>query len=677
MLNRIVFCFFLLTPLLSPGLLAGPGQIDSLKAVRLQMKEKDRMRIDEEIARLYMPLNRDSAVHYLNRLRRYLSYTEDPLLQAQVYKLEGSLHMRTLDYDSAMSKYRDAYMLFKEFDDKEEMGWTARGIGRAYFYLGSYDNAMEYFLMSLSAFELAENQEGTARIHNNLGAVCYLMGHTDKAIEYYESALDIFRNLDDKKHAFRIYNNLGIIYFDQEAYEKALEFYFRAEKILLNSDNPGSLARTYNNIAVCYSNLNKMDTAMRYIRSSLKLAEEASNRYTAISARLNLGVIHSRMNQPDSALYYLLSTRAESDSLKLKSIAAECYNELALHYERYGDYRSAFEAHEKYFDLHQAIHNENSQSRIDMLMSGYEQKIRQQELSQLKADQETQALVNKIFALLIGISLILLIILVNGYSNKRKRNRLLHEKNEQLKDVNERMTQSETTLKRMIEDNNKLFSIVAHDLRNPVAAVSGFSELLNENYDHLDAATRKEYLSQIIQGSNRTHDLLENMLLWARSQMNAVKIRKKPVSVQQLVGDSMLSVQIAFDHKRIRLETSYEENFVLDVDQEMIKAVVRNLLTNAAKFSFPDSVVEIRCYRSDGLGCIEVRDHGIGMQAETLSGIFSDPAKNTTPGTSGESGSGLGLIICKDYTEISGGTISAESQPGKGSTFTICLPIAE
>lgn len=676
-LMRILFLLLLCSPLLPGYVIAGQDQLDSLMAQRSQTRGMEKFHIEREIARQYVRINPDSADHYIDLLRDYTTSENDPVISAYILKLEGLVAVQALQYELAMSKYREAYSIFRQLNNQEEMGWTARGIGRSFFYLGSYDNAMENFLMSLSAFEQAGKDEGIAGVHNDLGAVCYVMGHLDKALDYYETALDLYTEMEKEKNKFRIYNNMGIIYFDQEQYEKSLEFYFRAVKILTKENDFSSLAGTYNNIALCYSNLEQLETALMYIRRAIKLARESSNRYTDISARLNLGVIHSRMNRPDSALIYLETTLAEADTLELKDIKAECFNELAQHHERYGDYRRAYEAHRNFFVVHNEIHNESSQSRIDNLMAGYEQKLKQQELAQLKADQETQALVNKIFALMIGISLVLLIMLIYGYSNKRRSNRLLEEKNTELSDVNERLTQSEASLRRVIEGNNKLFSIVAHDLRNPVAAVSGFSELMYDNYEHLDDSTRKEYLSQIIQGSTRTHDLLENLLLWARSQMNAVNIKPKIVPVRQLIEESVLSVQIAMDHKKIRLETSFEQEFSLDADPDMIKAVIRNLLTNAVKFSFPDRTVELRCFRSDDLGCIAVSDHGIGMQPEVLNTLFDSSGKISTPGTTGETGSGLGLLICKDYTEMSGGTIKAESQPARGTTITVCFPVSD
>ncbi len=304
----------------------------------------------------------------------------------------------------------------------------------------------------------------------------------------------------------------------------------------------------------------------------------------------------------------------------------------------------------------------------------YEQ-ISDKELLQLREEKITQHRLNLIFLLTIVLTFIVVIILVNGYRENRKQRRLLEEKNDLLSEANLKLEKSENELRQMYNEQTKLFSIVAHDLRNPISAVSGFAELLEENYDELDQETRKEYIEQISLGAFRTLSLLENLLLWARSQMDLIKVKKANVPVKDLIHSSTSHMLSAVIKKNLKLHIDVLDDFELYVDPEMIKAVIRNLISNAIKFSYPGRDIIISSYIDDGTYCVSIKDHGTGIDPEVISTLGCKGSNPTMEGTAKEAGSGLGLLISKDYTEKNGGTIEIESEPGKGSVFTICFPV--
>lgn len=216
--------------------------------------------------------------------------------------------------------------------------------------------------------------------------------------------------------------------------------------------------------------------------------------------------------------------------------------------------------------------------------------------------------------------------------------------------------------------------MVAHDLRNPVAAVTGFSELLYENFDEFSADTQKEYLLQIVQGTQRIQNLLENLLVWARSQMKAIKYEPENLSVKDVIDECVRQLKANLDHKKVTCHVKVDKNCLVYADKAMIDTVFRNLIINAIKFSFPGGRIWVTTEIND-LGCsIFVNDEGIGIQPEIQEKLFNPNEGISSLGTSGESGSGLGLIICSEFLEKNKGTIKVESQPGNGSTFIVSLP---
>ena len=313
----------------------------------------------------------------------------------------------------------------------------------------------------------------------------------------------------------------------------------------------------------------------------------------------------------------------------------------------------------------------SEQLSIDSVL--YMQKIREQELIQMKTDQQMQQKINYIFILLIVVSFIVVIILISGYHRSKAQKKALEEKNQLLNSYNERLRLSENELKRMNDEKSRLFSIVAHDLRNPVSAISGFSDLLSDKFHELDEETRLEYLEQISVGTKRALALLDNMLHWARSQMDLITIKKTEIAVERIIGDCVADLLCSIEKKKIILQTDIRDSFNLYIDVEMVKAVLRNLISNAIKFSYPGSKVTVASVKDGTNFCISVIDEGTGIRPDILSKLFSPGNVTTTEGTLREKGSGLGLMIAKDYTERNGGKIHVITEEGKGSEFTICF----
>jgi two-component system sensor histidine kinase/response regulator len=209
-----------------------------------------------------------------------------------------------------------------------------------------------------------------------------------------------------------------------------------------------------------------------------------------------------------------------------------------------------------------------------------------------------------------------------------------------------------------------------------VAAVTGFSELLYENFDQFPVETQKEYLLQIVQGTQRIQNLLENLLIWARAQMKAIKYEPEVLKVKSVVDECVKELKANLDHKKVSCQVKIERKCQVFADKAMVNTIFRNLIMNAVKFSFPGGKIRINSVMEDGICRVSVSDEGIGIQPETLNRLFDPNETVSTPGTAGESGSGLGLVICKEFMEKNHGEITVDSDPGNGSTFTLSLPLS-
>lgn len=240
--------------------------------------------------------------------------------------------------------------------------------------------------------------------------------------------------------------------------------------------------------------------------------------------------------------------------------------------------------------------------------------------------------------------------------------RQLNEKNIQLKDLNGM--------------KDKLFSVVAHDLKNPLGTVLGFTDFLRQYINTLEPDQIVDYLQNMHQATQKTYDLLDSMLEWGRTRSGLQFFEKRNYKLKDLIESVVDNLKELARGKKIQIETSYADvDMLIDADKNMFSAIIRNLISNAIKYSYPDSKVIVDCQVSDDSRVeIHVFDYGVGMLPEQLNNLFKIDKVKSVPGSKGESGHGFGLLITKDYVEKHNGTISAESEIGKGSVFTVSLP---
>ncbi len=243
----------------------------------------------------------------------------------------------------------------------------------------------------------------------------------------------------------------------------------------------------------------------------------------------------------------------------------------------------------------------------------------------------------------------------------------------------ENIRQSEKKLKELNATKDKFFSIIAHDLRNPLSNFQSISELLHQEYDHYNDEQKKQLIQSMLSSSISLNELLENLLKWSLSHRNELFLKPAKILLQPLVKESIAGVEHIANKKQVVVESCIQEEATVFADKNATHTILRNLISNALKFSRTNGVITILAKDEsiDGASyrVVQVVDKGIGISQERLSNIFNVGVQSTTVGTSQEKGSGLGLILCQELTEKQGGRIWIESEEGKGTTVSFSLPV--
>jgi len=263
---------------------------------------------------------------------------------------------------------------------------------------------------------------------------------------------------------------------------------------------------------------------------------------------------------------------------------------------------------------------------------------------------------------------------VNDITSRKKAEDAQRTSEEKFKMLTVNLAEKENRLEELIETKNKFFSIIAHDLRSPFNSIIEFLEILLNQYEEFNDAERKNYLSLIEDDANRTLKLLDDLLEWSKVQTGAMPFQPQQQKLLPIIDYVSTNLDSVIYLKQLKLNYAIPDGFEIFADKKMLTTVFQNLISNAIKYSNPQGIITINAHFSNNQVEIIIADNGIGMSAETKNKLFRVNHQISAPGTANEKGSGLGLILCKDFIEKHNGKIWVESELGKGSSFIFTLP---
>jgi two-component system sensor histidine kinase/response regulator len=253
-------------------------------------------------------------------------------------------------------------------------------------------------------------------------------------------------------------------------------------------------------------------------------------------------------------------------------------------------------------------------------------------------------------------------------------NALLEERQQQVEEQAEELLAQRDELQEVNNVKDKLFSIIAHDLRNPFGVIRGIIELLHLRFEKYPVEKRREMISSLYSSSNDMNSLLVNLLNWSRTQRGALNLECEEKDLIVIMQNNLKVVRSQADTKNIQLNLSAENQEIkCRVDENVINTVLRNLLSNAIKFTKEKGMVSLSCHKKGSFYTLKVEDNGVGISPENMSKLFGSSSFSTY-GTNQEKGTGLGLQICKEFVKHHGGRIWVESELGKGTSFYFTVP---
>ncbi len=541
----------------------------------------------------------------------------------------------------------------------------------------------------------------------------------NKIEEYIKLGQESEKNNDFNQAAF-YFTQAANLNWSYSQYQSAIEEFKKALEMTEKLGNLNGMSVISTNLGMITSEIKDFKTARIYFQNSLELAKRMGRKPDAASALFNIGNSYCETENFSEAIPYLEESKQIAQELSDAKILRNCYSLLTNAYDKTGDRKKSSE----YFTLFAAITKKiqeqdvkrkeeearlmvdsaNSRVReISSIQQATKKELdvksnelkenqenlkvveqisneRQMQINLLNKEKELQKAIISRQKLMRNVYIIIIIsfLLISGISTFgffviKKSNKLLREKNIEISTQKDEIANQALELRELNALKDKLFSIISHDLRSPLFSLIGMLKLAKEG--HFTVAEQKEILDDLSKNVEYNTDLLENLLKWANSQLKGSTINPVKFDITDVVKTKVELYSKSAKQKGVTLKNLVCDGCNVYADRDMVELVVRNLITNAIKFTEAGDEIKILSSQKNGHLELCVADNGVGITADIFPKLFGNQVI-TSRGTNNEKGTGLGLILCRDFIRLNGGSIWAESEVNVGSKFYFTLPVS-
>ncbi|MFA6233203.1 MAG: tetratricopeptide repeat-containing sensor histidine kinase [Bacteroidota bacterium] len=560
---------------------------------------------------------------------------QDTLLQIRALNAIGASRWMLGRYDLAVREHTEALRLAEKLHSSFDIGQSNNNLGLAYRNLGMDERAEGCFRESVRIRTLLNDGSGLSRSLMNLGLVLYERAQFDSAYALHERSLRLARNINDSLLTAGNLYYLGRNEKERGRTAEALRLMHEGLNLYLLLGDRNGISLSSSDIARLLLKTGRTEEAKQMAMEALKNALLLNSRFAIRDATEVLTSVYAAQKEYQKAYEYLTLFRATDDSLRSESALL----------------------HAAQIDIEREIG------------------LREKELA-FEAEQKERALQSTLRSaafvrnsLIAGTVLLAAVValLLFAYRSKQKSNMIVMRQNSRIEEAN-------AELSREIETRERLFSIVGHDLRGPVGNIAGMLEFVTKDVT-VTPGERKELLDAARESAQASHALLNRLLDWAHAQRKEIQFNPEPGDMHETAQSVITLLEQQAKAKDLRLTWDCPLELRFAFDAHMMTVIIENLLSNAIKFTSANGHVQLQIMREADRCTILVKDNGRGMNPERVERIRNRSRISPEPGTAHEAGHGLGLDLCYRLTALHGGELSVESELGKGTVFSLHIPL--
>lgn len=596
-------------------------------------------------------------------------------LKPELLNYLGLVHRNKGDYSNAINYYFEALELAKKYENTIQIAYSNNNLGGIFTLKGDYLNAIKYLEKAFINFKKIEDYKGLGYVCVNLGNLHRHNDDTQEAIDYFNQAVEYKNMVGDSVGIAILINLQAITYYDMGDYEKAFELYKELEPLYtINKDKKG-LAVIKNYLGLLEVRNQKYSRAINYYKQARNIHEQIESKQGMATSLINMAYAYHKLGQKKDALKSIEKGYNIAKEIGDKEEIAHAYKTYSIIYSELKDFEKAYLFQEKYTKAIISKNDYHTKERLAALMINNELDKRGKKNQTLEQENENLSHENNevkenlfiykyisiaLVLLLIGVCIYIFVLLRNNKESINNNSALILA-NQQLSDAN--------------QTRDKFLSIIGHDLKNPFNSVLGLTSLLSSEWETIPNEEKKYIINEINSTSNTLYELMDNLLLWAKNQSNSIHVFQEEFNLNDYLVDMYELFRNQASYKSIKILMDIGEKNMVYADPNMISTVLRNLMSNAIKFTRKSGKISIELKQRDSELEFCISDNGKGLLPDDLKRILDTTnSGHSTKGTENETGTGLGLLLVKEFIRLNGGVFWVESKVDIGSKFYFTLP---
>ncbi|MGC9471622.1 MAG: ATP-binding protein [Bacteroidales bacterium] len=621
----------------------------------------------------------DKARQYCRLFPRITDPVHPEKGQALMHLCMGCLHADSGDLETAMDEFFNSLDLHLRMPAGLSLAFLYKEIGKVHYRVGLYQLAQDHYRQALLTLNGCgpgmESDFLRAESHNLTGQAYLKRQMPDSALKHFQTAENLLPLTADRETLWRIRTNIGWAYSQRGDLSLAEESHRTAAGIFSDENGSRWEAISLTHIGELYASQKNWARAKEFYEQSLRKFRE--NGETSSRLLVVMGKLYRQMNSPEKAISSLENAvRIARQKNRVEQLAT-AYALLSEILESSGRYREAL----AYSRKHNAL--TDSLNRLDLARMEVRKILERKnsEISSLENEKKLsqkvlvqQKIIRNILIAVTVLGILAFLIIYNRYRAFRKAHAEISRQKKELDFLLTELGHKNRQLEASIHTRDTLFAIIGHDLKNPFNTLLGFAELLHENYASYTEEERKAHILRIRNAAEHLLQLLDNLLQWSSLQQDRMDPSPAVIYLYSLFEEILPVFKPQAEAKRIRLETHIPEDIRVRADHRMVSVVLRNLLYNALKFTGSGGRIRVSAVAQKKQVLLEVQDTGVGIPESHQKNLFSAEGTVRTKGTDGETGTGLGLYLCRQFVEKNGGKIWVKSRTGQGSSFYLTLP---
>ncbi len=565
----------------------------------------------------------------------------------------------------------EAKSLAEKLDYQKGLGLALENLGWIYYRRGIYSNAFELSQRALKITEELNDSIAIARCLNNVGAISYEKAQFQEAIDRFKTAHIISSRLGDTETSVRSLNNVAFSFLGLKNTDSA-QFYAYYALESSRDNRQGYLpAFTYRILGDVAYEQGNMDLAMRHFTESMRISEETNNYFIQTSTMHRIGKVYTKQKKYGQAIEILMRNVEMAKKNGYADELERTYKLISdINYAR-NNVGLALEYLMRHLAVHDSLINQRNSEQLALLSAQFESELKQSQIelltqnAKIKEEEfERQKAWTSFYVGCFVLGITIAVILF--YSNRK-----IKKVNQELEHKTIKVGQQAAQLGSINKTKDKLLSIISHDIRSPLSSLRGMLNIAQSGN-----VSKEEFGSLTSRISNQLDSVYEdlgNLLQWTQSQLQGLNVNPESFELRSIISEVLELYKNAAETKKIKLKNEITTQLQVVADPNHVRLILRNLISNAIKFSREHGSIVVENSSCENFIKVSIRDSGIGLSQDEIPKLFDSTSHFSKSGTASEKGMGVGLLLTKEFVDKNGGTVSVESEPGKGSTFSFTL----